>query len=400
MLPPTPTATPPASPHASKRPLSRPAAFSGSAPLHALPPLATELPETRGPQPQLTIEAFSRPGGPLAAPPPHFDPSPPPSPTKKERWSFIRTGSIRGAGPRREASPDRRPDARPPLPKLADWFQGESRPVRLGVLPSPSKELADPMPLTGERPPARPARAANPFLAFFGPKQSASAAAIASPTPSPTRPAPPTDPLLALDIPAALAPPATLDAAISLAQNLQAAHRALTTEHAGLAAEFAARTDELAEARTRAQHVQAQLRVVAGQLAERDATVVALREALGREAEQRAATLRLVDPAESAMAGESVVRAVEMSRTASLASTAPSAVFSEAGRASASSVSDAEGEAPAPLPRVRLAVAKTGVLRREEAAPGREENAALRARVQYLEAEMDGCLEMVKLMGL
>ena len=390
MLPPTPTSTPPESPHLSKRPLSRSAFTGSSAPLQQLPPLVTALPESH--QPQFTIEAFSRPGGPLAAPP-HLDLSPPPSPTrstKKDRWSFIRTNS------RREPSPDRRSDHGKP-PKLADWFQGESRPVRIGVLPSPTREIADPMPLTAQPAPtpARPARAGNPFLALFSPKASSSSTSL---RPSPAPPSAPADPLLSLDIPAALAPPATLDAAVSLATDLQSAHRALAAEHNGLAAEFAVQTDELAEARTRAQHFQTQLRDVANQLAERDAMVDALREALAREAEKRAATLRIVDPAEGA--AESA-RAVDMSRAASLssASVAPSVVFSEAGHESVSSVSDVEVEAPEPMLRTRPAPEKAGAVRGREM-QWREENEALRARVHFLEAELDGCLEMVAAIGL
>ena len=103
----------------------------------------------------------------------------------------------------------------------------------------------------------------------------------------------------------------------------------------------------------------------------------------------------MVEPAEQS------VRAVDMSRSTSLSSGAPSVVFSEAGHESVSSVSDvdAEGEVHEPA-RPWMSGLRKGPAVPAGEARLQKENQILRARVEFLETELDGCLEMLKVMGV
>ncbi|SLM39529.1 hypothetical protein LPUS_10089 [Lasallia pustulata] len=171
--------------------------------------------------------------------------------------------------------------------KLADWFRGESEPVNLGVLPSPTKEKPDPLEAMSSPAASRPPLSHPPQIDI--------------PTKhKPLQPsAPPDDEFLTLDITAALFPqgPLTpssppsfqtlLQNAESVLQRLQTAYKQRTTSLHDLTASYSAQAEELSEAETRARHLKQQLNNVTHKLAEQDAAMMNLVDELAREKQLR-----------------------------------------------------------------------------------------------------------------
>lgn len=224
-------------------------------------------------------------------------PSPLPS-TTNEKWSFLPTLTGDKSGQIRIEDKGG---------KLADWFRGESEPVNLGVLPSPTKEKADPLEAmsspAGSRPPlylqrnstnqliAKSPNTSTSRFTFFKPK---------APAPQPLQAvAPPDDEFLTLDIGAALFPegPLTpssptsfqtlLQNAESVLQRLQNAYKQRTTSLHDLTASYSAQAEELSEAETRARHLKQQLDNITLKVAEQDAAMMNLVDELAREKQLR-----------------------------------------------------------------------------------------------------------------
>ena len=191
--------------------------------------------------------------------------------------------------------------------RLADWFNGSSEPVNLGLLPSPTKEKEDSM--TNGSCTASPAshpyrlhrkatsesapRLAHPNasrFSFFGAKPSA-------PEPHPDLIA--NDELIGLDIKSALFPGGPADPfspssfhnlltnAEGLLRRLQTAYKQRTISLHEMTSENSAQRDELEEAEMRAQHLKLQLDDMAAKVAQRDEAIKGLNAELTLERQQR-----------------------------------------------------------------------------------------------------------------
>ena len=206
--------------------------------------------------------------------------------------------------------------------KLADWFRGESEPINIGFLPSPTKEKSDNMETSGASSLIRPSTllqrkstaqgTSKPAMArrfsFFPSKTSLAK----STSPSPDL----DDELLDMDINKTLfpsgqadpSPPAALknlqQQAESLLLRMQAAYRERTLQVREIAAEKEALAEEALGAETRAQHLKMQLNDISVKFTEQDQAIMDLvdelaQEKLARREEEdaRKRTLRLVGQA-------------------------------------------------------------------------------------------------------
>ena len=208
------------------------------------------------------------------------------------------------------------------LGKLADWFRGESEPINIGFLPSPTKEKGDNLETFGASSLIRPSTllqrkstaqgTSKPAMArrfsFFPSKTSLTRPASASPDLN--------DELLDMDINKTLSPsgpadpssPAALknlqQQAESLLLRMQAAYRERTVQVREIAAEKEALAEEALGAETRAQHLKMQLNDMSVKFTEQDQAIMDLvdelaQEKLARREEEEATkrTLRLVGQA-------------------------------------------------------------------------------------------------------
>ena len=206
--------------------------------------------------------------------------------------------------------------------KLADWFRGESEPINIGFLPSPTKEKDDYMETSGASSLIRPSTllqrkstsqgTSKPAMArrfsFFPSKSSLAK----STSPSPEL----EDELLDMDINKALFPsgpadpssPAALknlqQQAESLLSRIQSAYRERTLQVREIAAEKEALADEALGAETRAQHLKMQLNDMSTKFTEQDQAIMNLVDELAQEKlarredeDARKRTLRLVEQA-------------------------------------------------------------------------------------------------------
>ncbi|MCJ1439775.1 MAG: hypothetical protein MMC23_000256 [Stictis urceolatum] len=254
-----------------------------------------------------------------------FELSPPSSPAhspSKDRWSFLGsfkptpsdagspTKSVFSSGP---PSPSKSTENR--ASRIADWFQGESAPINIGVLPTPSPTKESPTPMENistllpdmlTRKPTMPAGAKSPhpapsaFSLFSKP--------FARLTPPTTDPH---DELLSLDPKTALLPesaqtfsPAAFknlqQKAEGLLAKMQAAYKERVSEKLDAAREMDASAEELEEANTRATHLKRQLDDLSAKNAEQNDVIASLVEQLAREKAARredaaSRTLRIVD---------------------------------------------------------------------------------------------------------
>lgn len=190
------------------------------------------------------------------------------------------------------------------LGRIADWFQGESDPINLTLLPSPVKDRSKAMgnmpdssiesPSIMQRKSFPQANPPKPPLigrfSFFTSKSS-----IPKPPQSPDV----HDEFIDLDINKALFPAGPADpfspaAFKNLVQNaegllsrLQAAYKERAISMRELAAEKDAQAEELAESETRAKHLKVQLDDMAAKLARQDNIVMDLVDDLAQEKQKR-----------------------------------------------------------------------------------------------------------------
>ena len=180
---------------------------------------------------------------------------------------------------------------------LASWFQGESRPISLGVLPSPTKEDVDSPNKMSASPVDRPVgqTSSKPLLpsrfSFFTSKSSIQKA----PSPPPDI----HDEFLDLDIgkslfPAGPADPFSPAAFKNLVQNaegllarLQAAYRERVISLHEMTVEKETQSEELEGAETRAKHLKIQLDNMAAKLAKQDELMMDMVDSLAREKQLR-----------------------------------------------------------------------------------------------------------------
>lgn len=212
--------------------------------------------------------------------------------------------------------------------KLADWFKGESEPVNIGIIPSPTKENADPLAIpmvcSEVRPtsllqrkstaqlPSKPAMASR--FSFLNSKASLA------------RSTPPSfdfhDDLLDMDLMTRLSPKGIVDPSSSttfkdlqqqaetLLLRLQIAYKERTMSLREMNAEKEALAEEAEGAETRARHLKIQLDDMSAKLSEQDEAMMNLVDELAQEKlarreeeEARKRTIRLVDRQQASRAG-------------------------------------------------------------------------------------------------
>ena len=252
-----------------------------------LPPLIRQSPHSR------TLSTSQICIVPRFDPPPHIDNLHSPyqsrqsSPTRSNRFSIL-TGKSEGKGG-----------------KLADWFKGESQPISIGLIPSPTKEKSDPLQLTAESSCPRPADvlqehsmaqvrskpAMTSRFSFFSSK-----APLAKSKPPADEL---NDELLEMDIGGALFPdepanpfsPASFknlqQQAESLLSRLQAAYKERTIALRDMTAEKETLFEESEGASTRAKHLKMQLDDMTAKFAEQDQAMMNLVDDLAREKQAR-----------------------------------------------------------------------------------------------------------------
>ena len=166
--------------------------------------------------------------------------------------------------------------------KLAGWFSGESEPINIGILPSPTKERADPLAnmLTDKPSQTTPKPTITSRFSFFTNKPS-------SARPSSTE-LDPDDEFLNLDIPTALFPAGPADPfspasfknlvqnAEGLLTRLQAAYKERTISLHDVRADKEAMAEELEGATTRSKHLKIQLDDMSAKLTEQDNAMMEL----------------------------------------------------------------------------------------------------------------------------
>lgn len=383
---------------------------------------------------------------------PQLDPSPQvgtfhPSPQQSRQSSPARSNRLSILTGNSEGKPG----------KLADWFKGESEPIKIGILPSPKKEKSDcPDNIAG----SSDMRATNvlqrlsttqiipkPAMAsrfsFFSSK-----ASLVKPTPLPDELS---DELLDMDVSAALFPneppnpfsPASFknlqQQAEGLLSRLQTAYKERTIALRDMMAEKETVAEESEGAETRARHLKMQLDGMTAKFAEQDEAMMNLVDELAQEKqarredeESRKRTIRIVGDSTSPSIGH---RGLSRSNTLSDSGfeseddSSADSVFSRRNGAqspimSVSSASTAnspdayraqEFQVPASTPRTGLHRLPQG----QPAAKGtpvhscpncdgvrapeawnvvsilKEENEELKHRVVELEGALDGCLDVV-----
>lgn len=204
--------------------------------------------------------------------------------------------------------------------KLADWFKGESEPISIGIIPSPTKERVDPLNIpvgrseirptsllqrksTAQLPP-KPAMASR--FSFFNSKASLAR--------SPSEALNTHDDLLDMNLGGALFPNGPVDVLSSasfkdlqqqaevLLMRLQKAYRERTTSLREIIAEKETLAEEAEGAEMRARHLKIQLDDMSVKLAEQDVAMMNLVDDLAQEKlarreenEARKRTIRLVE---------------------------------------------------------------------------------------------------------
>lgn len=185
--------------------------------------------------------------------------------------------------------------------KLSSWFQGESQPIKVGLVPSPTKEKADPLEIASSAMATRPtgvSRRSSSSQVLQKPAMASrfsyfnSKAFLAKPTPPNSDPH---DILADLDIHATLFPAGPPDPfspaafknlqqqAEGLLSRLQVAYKERATALREMAAEKEAMSEESQGAETRARHLKMQLDAMSEQLAEQDKAMMTLVDDLAQE---------------------------------------------------------------------------------------------------------------------
>lgn len=258
-----------------------------------LPPLVTQASESKlGPHASYPIHTLDSPSRGFARLP---EPQPSPqqtrvsSPTRARRLSVIKGDKYTQGKPGEKVG------------KLADWFKGESEPISIGVLPSPTKEKSDPLDTMAPTSEIRP----TSFLQRSSTSQTtpkptvasrfsflASKVSLSKPTPSQYDLG---DELMDMDISTALNSTGTADPyspaafknlqqrAEGLLSRLQAAYKERTISLRDMAAEKETLVEETQGAETRARHLKTQLDDMSAKLAEQDEAMMNLVDDLARE---------------------------------------------------------------------------------------------------------------------
>ena len=231
---------------------------------------------------------------------PQFDPSPQPgslqhspqqsrqpSPTRSNRFSLLTSKSDGKVG------------------KLADWFKGESQPISIGVLPSPTKERSDPPQISDKTSDTGPTNVLQEHsnTQIMSKPAMASRFSFFSSKASLAKPKPPSDEmndeLLEMDVSSALFPnepanpfsPASFknlqQQAETLLSRLQAAYKERTIALRDMTAEKETVAEESEGAVTRARHLKMQLDDMTTKFAEQDQAMMNLVDELAQEKQAR-----------------------------------------------------------------------------------------------------------------
>lgn len=204
--------------------------------------------------------------------------------------------------------------------KLVDWFRGESAPISVGILPSPTKEKSNSLGTVGSSSEIRPSSLLQRRSTAQGASKSAMAsrfsffsskASLAKPT---THLPDLDDELLDMNVSKGLFPAGSVDPippaalknlqqqAESLLSRLQTACRERTLQLREMTAEKEALAEETEGAEIRARHLKMQLDDMSVKLAEQDEAMMNLVDELAREKlarreeeEARKRTVRLVE---------------------------------------------------------------------------------------------------------
>ncbi|KAF6223704.1 hypothetical protein HO133_000547 [Letharia lupina] len=361
------------------------------------------------------------------------------SPTRSNRFSVLTGKSEEKAG------------------KLAGWFKGESKPISVGIIPSPTKEKSDPLDSIAESSDIRatnllqrlsttqvmPKPAMASRFSFFSSK-----ASLVKPIPLPDELS---DELLEMDVSAALFPneppnpfsPASFknlqQQAEGLLSRLQTAYKERTIALRDMMAEKETVAEESEGVETRARHLKMQLDGMTAKFAEQDEAMMNLvdelaqeKQARREEEEARKRTVRVVGDVTSPSSGH---RGLMRSNTVSDSGfeseddSSADSVFSrrDGARSPNMSVSSASTTNSPDVYRtqefhVSASTADIGLLRLPQGQPAakgtpvhactncegvraseawsvvsilKEENEALKHRVGELEGALDGCLDVV-----
>jgi len=387
-----------------------------------------------------------------------FTPSPQQSPQlspTKEKWSFLQSFSNDTSTETKTAGKSLR---------VADWFQGQSAPVNLGIPAIPAKEKEDSVDDTNKlqrrstlTPSNRPAMTSMGRFSLFGSKASLPAS-LPEQNASDIG-----DELANLDIKTALQPRGPSDPfspssfknllqhAEGLLSKLQTAYKERSTTLREVEAEKEAQAEELEEARMKAKHLKMQLDDMATKMAEQDAAMMGLVDEMAEQKKWRQdlearGTIRLVQAEDEPRSqpvrrkkrtsgasevndsaydsqtddespAESVFSAAEVSRSTSTSiATSPSIASPEIAYELQFSRPQSRNLPPL-LTRcdtqvlvqkhsrqTPLSCANCEGVKASEAqgiaAMLKMENRGLKQRVQHLEDTVDGCLDLVRGLGV
>ena len=171
---------------------------------------------------------------------------------------------------------------------LSGWFNGESEPINIGIVPSPTKERTDPLHDMSTQPTqTTPKPTLSSRFSLFGSKAPLNKAPASLLDPS--------DEFVELDINAALRPAGPVDTfspasfknhmqhAEGLLTRLQAAYKERTIALRDMTSEKDTQAEELEGAETRSKHLKIQLDDMAAKLAEQDKAMMDLVEELANE---------------------------------------------------------------------------------------------------------------------
>ena len=362
--------------------------------------------------------------------------------------------SSRRTSPTRSSIKTESTNAEGKTTKISSWFQGESQPIRVGLVPSPTKEKANPLDPSSTTVATRPTGMLHrkstsqvlPTMAsrfsFFNSK-----AALSKSTPSKSDQ---NDELANLDINAALFPegapepfsPAAFknlqQHAEGLLTRLQAAYRERVSAFREIAAEKEALSEETQGAEMRARHLKMQLDAMAEQLAEQDRAMMNMVDELAQEKlarreeeEARKRSVRLVErdftppnaprsrprrstlsdsgfeseddsSAESVFSRRDGTHSPTMSMSSVSTDNSPETLHSRELLHSPTQAARLRIPSNAAKP-VQLPCSNCHGVRASDAWPVlsvlKEENQALKQRVGELEGALDGCLDVVGRLG-
>ena len=379
---------------------------------------------------------------------PKLDPS-----TQPEDFSHS-SESSRHPSPTRHSIKTEPTNAEGKTPKISSWFQGESQPIKVGLVPSPAKEKANPLDPTSTTMSTRPTgvlhrKSTSQVLPAMASRFSFFNSKASLPKISPSN-SNQYDELADIDINAALfpggAPEAFSPAAFKNLQQqaegaltrLQAAYRERATAFKDMAAEKEALSEETQGAETRARHLKMQLDAMAEQLAEQDRAMMNMVDELAREKlarreeeEARKRSVRLVEqdftpprvprsrPRRSTLS-DSGFESEDDSSAESVFSRrdgtqSPTMSMSSVSTESSPEILHSRDIVQSPTQAARLRIPPNATkpvqqpcanchgIRASDAwlvvSVLKEENQALKKRVGELEGALDGCLDVVGRLG-